>query len=673
MNCRRWFRTLPFCMAIALQLAFTILGSAADDLTCLKSEENATGPSSTWYTTLQSRAHAALAQRRAAFEKLKMQDEIKAYATARQEFFRTSLGGFPQRTPLNAQTVGTLTGDGYRIEKVIFESRPNHHVTGNVYVPNGGGRFPAVLISSGHSRTAKTADYNQRCAILCAQHGMIALAYDPIGQGERSQVLTDEGKPQFDATTLEHFLVGSGSIVVGTNTATYRIWDAMRAIDYLISRADVDAARIGMTGCSGGGTLTSYTMALDDRIACAAPACYLTTFGHLIDTLGPQDSEQNVFDQIRFGMDHPDYVIMRAPKPTLISSTTSDFFSIEGSWDCFRQAKRIYTRLGASDRVDLVEAEGVHGVQPENLAAIVQWLQRWLVGIDRPIAVRPFKEFVLRSEEELRCTDQGQVLKLPGERSVFQLNAETAARMADSRNSNSEARSLEQLRPKLLNALKLPGDFKTARPKSNKAGKVQRETYHIDKLVIHGSGPVPLPALTFHPKDPSDAAYLYLHDSGKIGDSDVGGEIERLVNEGYVVVSVDLRGQGETAFGKPDAKVGDYRSFYLSYLLGESTVSGHAQDILDAAAWVAHYQTEMPREVHVIASGGVTVAALHAACLDPERFTSIRLRGGPKSWQSVAEDPTSAAWLTTTIHGVLAHYDLPELEQALPAGKLTRE
>ena len=318
---------------------------------------------------------------------------------------------------------------------MIFESQPNHHVTANLYVPDGEGPFPGVIVASGHSRTAKTADYNQRFGIILAKHGIAALCYDPIGQGERSQMLNADGKPLHDGTVTEHFLVGTGSILVGKNTATYRIWDAMRAIDYLQSRNEIDPKRIGMTGCSGGGTLTSYVMALDERVACAAPACYLTTFTRLLETIGPQDAEQNIFGQIALGIDHPDYVFLRAPKPTLISSTTSDFFDISGSWDTFRQSKAIYTRMGFPERVDLVEAEGTHGVQPENLAAIAQWMQRWLIGKDAPVKVIPFSEFDIRSEAELLCTEHGQVLRLPGERSVFDLNAEREAKLAIQRKS----------------------------------------------------------------------------------------------------------------------------------------------------------------------------------------------------------------------------------------------
>ena len=135
----------------------------------------------------------------------------------------------------------------------------------------------------------------------------------------------------------------------------------MRSIDYLAGREEVDADRIGVTGCSGGGTITSYLMALDYRVACAAPSCYITSFRRLIDTIGPQDAEQNIHGQLAFGMDHADYLMMRAPMPILVLASTHDFFDINGTWDSFRQAKRIYTRLGFADRMSLVETDAKHG------------------------------------------------------------------------------------------------------------------------------------------------------------------------------------------------------------------------------------------------------------------------------------------------------------------------
>ena len=654
-------------------LALLAGGAVAEDLTCLKSEVDGNQQAVSWYEVLQKQARDALAQRAERLEKLKTAEDIQTYQRELREFFLEQLGDLPERGPLNDRVVGQLRLEGYRIEKVIFESQPHHHVTCNLYLPAGAGPFPGVLVSSGHSRTAKTADYNQRYGIMLAQYGMAALCIDPIGQGERSQMLTEDGQPKVPGTTDEHFMVGTGSILVGRNTATYRVWDAMRAVDYLQSRADIIDDRIGMVGCSGGGTLTSYLMALDDRITCAAPSCYLTTFERLIETIGPQDAEQNIFGQVAFGLDQTDYVLMRAPRPTLISSTTQDFFDIRGTWDNFRQSKRIYTRLGASERVDLVEAEGKHGVQPANLAASVQWLQRWLLNKDSQVPVREFSEFKVLPEAELLCTPKGQVLLLDGEQSVFDLNAKLAAQLASQRKSKWHGADLSARRNVLHSTLGINQPAGDSKPKSNKAGKVQRDGYHIDKLVIHGHSDVPLPALTFHPQDPSESAYLYVHDGGKEADADVDGAIEGLVKQGYVVVSLDLRGQGETANGRADGPMGDWKTFYLAYLLGESVVGAHTEDILTAADWVANYQSQTPREVHLVAVGRTGVAALHAAALYDKGFASVTLRRAVKDWTSVAGSPEQASHLTATVHGALATYDLPDLVEMIGADKVTYE
>lgn len=660
----------------ALALFLPQGNSQAEDLTCLPSEilsdDRATAsPYVTWYSELLASAQEPLNRRLETIQQLRNSEDLKQYQVKMRDLMQRQLGGFPERHALNAQVLGRIPCNGYDIEKVIFESQPNHHVTANLYLPRRPGRLPGVIVASGHSRTAKTADYNQRFGMMLAQHGIAALCYDPIGQGERSQWLNADGLPAHEATTREHLLMATGSVLVGRNTATYRIWDAMRALDYLGSRPEIDPRRLGMTGCSGGGTLTSYVMALDDRVACAAPACYLTTFGRLLETIGPQDAEQNIFSQIALQLDQPDYVLMRAPKPTLISSTSSDFFSIQGTWENFRQAKRLYSRLGFADRVDLVEADGNHGVQPENLAAIVQWFQRWLLDNHDAVAIKPFAQFDIRNAAELLCTERGQVLLLPGEQSVYDLNGKLAQQFLQQRQAKPIGHSELTARVRQLSGMRSPEAFTKTR--SNKAGKVQRDGYHIDKLVMHTDSNVPLPALTFHPENPAESAYLYVHDGGKTADGGAGGKIEELVRQGYVVVSVDLRGQGETSHGKADDLLGDWRTFSMAYLMGQSVVGAHADDILAAHEWIANYQSKTPREVHLIAVGGTSVAALHAAANSPSSFASVTLHGGPRSWMEAAQSVAQARWLTSTVHAALQHYDLPDLIQLIGPDKVRYE
>jgi len=643
--------------------------AAAEDLRCLDDRSDP-APSEVVYAQLQQRAYAALDRRAKEFEKLETPEQIRAYQERLREFFLQQLGGLPERTPLDAKIVGKLSGDGYRVEKVIFASQPRHHVTAVLYLPNGPAPYPGVVVASGHSRTAKSAGYNQRFGIALAQNGIAALCYDPIGQGERSQILDENGKPRFTSTTREHFLIGVGSILVGTNTARYRIWDGMRAIDYLTSREDIDPKRIGFTGCSGGGTLTSYVMALDDRVACAAPACYLTTFRRLIETIGPQDAEQNIFGQIGFGMDQPDYVLMHAPRPTLISATTGDFFDIRGTWENFRQAKRIYTRLGHAGRVDLVEADGKHGVRPENLVAIVRWMRRWLLDKDDAVELLDPK---LHSGEKLQCTEKGQVLLLPEERSVFDLNVDRERRLAAPRRKlweQSTAKEALQAVRKTAGVRPLDEIGKLA---MNEVGRVERDGYHIDKFVLTTPAGMPLPGLAFHPADPQDDAYLYLHEDGKQAVGGAGGPVEKLVSQGYVVVAVDLRGLGETAPRNRDDLLGNWKAFYLAYLLGDSLVGLRTEDVLACGRWVSGYKTQNPRRVHLVGVGSAGIPALHAAALEPDLFASVVLRDTLPSWSNTVGDPIPRALLEHTVHGALRVYDLPDLVRSIPEDRITLE
>lgn len=648
--------------------ALLLLCSAvsAEDLNCLSEAQRG---EAVVYERLRQDAYTALDRRGETYEELKSPEQIREYQQRLREFLLRQLGGLPERTPLNEISVGAIETDEYNIEKIIFESQPRHHVTANLYVPRGTPPYPGVVVSSGHSRTAKTADYNQRFGIMLAKHGMAALCFDPIGQGERSQILNSAGEPQFSGTTTEHFLIGAGSILVGRNTARYRVWDAVRAIDFLCSRPDIDPQRIGFTGCSGGGTLTSYVMALDDRVTCAAPACYLTTFRKLIETIGPQDAEQNIYGQLAFGLDHPDYVLLRAPRPTLISATSGDYFDVQGTWDTYRQAKRIFTRLGRPQQIDLVEGEGGHGVRPENLAAIAQWMQRWLLNRDEPIAAI---ELPVRPEAELLCTARGQVLHLPEERSVFDLNAERAAELRQQRDEQNQQLTPDALADRIGELLGVRSKDELPAPTWEDKGRVQRDGYHVDKLVLRTDRGL-LPALTFHPPQPQPDAYVYLHGDGKLGDAAPGDEIEKLVNNGYVVVSVDLSGQGETTSDKPDELLGPWKTFYLAYLLGRPLLGMQIEDALAAGHFVAYYQTEEPRQVHLVGVGAAGVTALHAAALRPDLFTSVTLRDTPRDWTSVVADTVPKGQLTTTVHGALEVYDLPDLVRLAGSEKVRFE
>ncbi len=646
-------------IAAAAMMAMVFSACAQENLAVLEPKPGQAAPGEMLYTSLQRDVDAALDRRQDRYEQLKTVDDVAAYQQELKAFFLEQLGGFPARTPLNARTVAVLDRDGYRIEKVIFESRPGFHVTGLLHLPVTPGPYPAVLVPCGHSANGKASEAYQAGSILMARNGVAAFCFDPFGQGERYQVLSEEGKPRH-GTTTEHTLAGAGCILLGLNAATYEIWDGMRAIDYLQSREDVDPKRIGCAGNSGGGTQTAYFMALDDRIQCAAPSCYITSLRRLTDTIGPQDAEQNIHGQIAHGMDHADYIIMRAPKPTLLCCATRDFFDIQGAWDSFRQAKRVYTRLGLPEGVDLVETDEEHGWTVNLRLGNARWMRRWLLELNAPLTEA---ECVILTDEEAQCTERGQVLLLDGARSVYDLNAEleagyVAGRAAlwsgDTGAALARVREIADIRPL----------DQVPECTVETLGTVERGGYRIEKQVFVPSDGIAVPALRFVPAQPGGVIRLYAHGGGKQAEAAPGGAIEALVKQGVTVVAVDLPGLGETTSAK-DPKGGfstrfspNWKEFFLAYQLDRSLLGMRAESVLMLARAVGG-------NVQAVGVGEAGPAVLHAAALEPALFASVQLERSLETWTSIVTTREHTLQLANCVHGALRAYDLPDLVASL--------
>jgi len=612
---------------------------------------------------LQQQAKQRFEQWRQRYEELKTPEQIAAYQKNLCERFLEAIGGLPAKTPLNPEVTGVVERDGYRVEKVIFESQPKHYVTALLFLPEGGNQkppFPSVIVPCGHASEAKAYEAYQTVGAFLALNGMAALVFDPVDQGERSQ--QPSALPTVWGTTA-HTTLGVGSILLGRNTARFEIWDGMRAIDYLQSRPEVDPNRIGCTGNSGGGTQTSYLMALDDRIRAAAPSCYITGLEALLSTIGPQDAEQNIFGQLAFGMDHADYLMMRAPTPILICAAAKDFFDIQGTWTSFRHAKRLYSRMGVAERISLLENDAQHNYNNAQREGAVRWMARWLLGLDKPISEPAIR---LLREEEARCTPDGQVMHLEGARSTYDLNRdfekELAAQRRERQRTMPQAEMLNQVRriAGIRTLAELP------EPAVGEQGTVQKEGREIKTIVVTPESGIHLPAIVFSPRQNSSVgAVLYVHEKGKDADAGPGGPIEKLADAGRVVMAVDVRGTGETQSNSGwggDLFGPDIKDVLTAYLLGRSYVGMRAEDILVCARLLAD-QHKGP--VDLVAVGHVCVPALHAAALEPALFTSVRLVRGLTSWSNVIESGLSRNQLVSTVHGALTTYDLSDLARTL--------
>ncbi len=336
-----------------------------------------------------------------------------------------AIGGLPDRTPLNARTVETLQRDGYRIEKVIFESQPHFYVTANLYLPaTGDAPHPAVLYPLGHELGGKSNPTWQQMLVTLARRGYVALTWDPLGQGERVQIFDgDLHGSKLRSATTEHTIQGTQCLLTGEDIARYTIWDGIRALDYLLSRKEVDPTRIAVTGNSGGGTHSAYLAALDDRIKIAAPSCYITSWHWMLKTIGPQDAEQVFPGWLADGLDYPDLIYAAGSKPYLMLSAIRDFFPIDGARETFREARHFAN-------LQMFEADDGHGYSDPRRLAAYDWLSRYLRDREDTAPEAPITP---ESAETLYCTATGQVATSLGGETVFSLNRARAERLRQNR------------------------------------------------------------------------------------------------------------------------------------------------------------------------------------------------------------------------------------------------
>ncbi|HYK38467.1 MAG TPA: acetylxylan esterase, partial [Candidatus Eremiobacteraceae bacterium] len=334
----------------------------------------------------------------------------KTQEEVRQKLLRM-IGGLPAvKTDLHAVITGKIPMDGFTIEKLVFQSLPGIYVTALVYIPNDhSSKHPAVLVPSGHAADGKF--HYQTLSQRLAGRGYVVLSWDPIGQGERSQFWDSKAqKSRYNLICAEHAVMGNLAYLAGANLARWEVWDGIRAVDYLLTRPDVDGERISITGTSGGGTQTALIAALDPRIRVAVPSCYITALPMRISNrifVDPDsDPEQDLFGMISNGVDHPGLLLMMFPRPVMVAAAVLDFFPIEGTRKTFREMQELYRRFGHGDRVGMVEGYHGHQFSPENQQAALDFLDHFNDMPERT-GLPPVKEL---EGETLRCTRTGQVL-----------------------------------------------------------------------------------------------------------------------------------------------------------------------------------------------------------------------------------------------------------------------
>ena len=490
-------------------------------------------------------------ERRKAWEGLRTEQDLLAVQQKVEEHLLAMLGGLPsERTPLHPRITGKVQMDGFRIEKLIFQSLPGIYVSALVYVPeNGNKTHPAILVPSGHSANGKV-QYQALCQRL-VQRGYVVISWDPVGQGERSQFWDAKaGKSRYNLICAEHAVLGNLAYLAGTNLARWEIWDGIRAVDYLLTRPEVDPERINITGTSGGGFQAAHIAALDRRIKVAAPSCYITALPmrvyNRIFQDPDSDPEQDLYGMISNHVDNAGLLLMMYPRPVFVAAAVLDFFPIEGAHKTVREVTELYSKFQHADRIGMAEGYHGHEFSLENQEAAINFLDHFN-GLPARRGLPPVKEL---DEETLQCTGTGQVM----------LDFEDARSLMDvireyyTEHKNLPAKTLKQLYysdlyPRINSWFvaefqgEIPGREEI---RWETRGSSQFQEVTIDKYVLHHSKYLESPLLYFHKADGVQRpVVLWLGKNGKATKQD-WPTLVKYLDAGYDILSVDPRGLGET-------------------------------------------------------------------------------------------------------------------------------
>jgi dienelactone hydrolase len=578
---------------------------------------------------------------------------------ARQQFW-SLIGGQPEPTPLNARVTGTFERPGYRVDKVVFESRPNFHVTGNLYVPAPSRHpLPAILVQMGHSPIGKAYPAYQRLCQGLVKLGFVVFGFDPMGQGERIYYPDSGGRrSRLPSVDDEHSTGGRQMLLTGDTATRLQAWDAVRAVDYLYSLPFVDRTRIGTTGQSGGATNSMMLVALDDRIDAAALSSAINENYACATYTAPgstDDAEQNFLDAATHNFDRWDMLYPFASKPLLISVSDKDYFGtyspqyIASGWEEFQKLKRIYELLGKPANLSWASTPLPHSLAYDSRLQIYNWFLRWFQPGSSPIAEEPPTQ--PEAEDTLLCTASGSTVRSLSSLTPYQLNRRRPIR----KSSTPLDRLLRLDAPP-------SAPYQTLR-------SVPSRGVEIEALEIPSAPHVFLPAWLFLPR-PARAekpVIIALNPTGRNVEWHEDELYQRLALDGFAVCVPDLRATGDLFPEMAPANPRHARSHndeesyaWAGLMLGKPLLGQRVTDILAVVRAAAAHPALRSRPVILAAQGRLTVPAQFAAALAPS-VQRLYLSGGLSTYRSIVETENYNHSFANFLPGVLSHTDLPEV------------
>jgi cephalosporin-C deacetylase-like acetyl esterase len=554
-----------------------------------------------------------------------------------------ALGGLPDYSgPLNARVTGQIQADGYVIEKIIYESLPGYYVTANLYRPNQPGRYPGVLLQSGHTQEGKAEP--QVLAANLALKGFVSLAFDPVGQGEREQTYDPQLKgPAAGWSVNEHIHAGAQSSLIGEGVGRYFLWDAKRSIDYLLTRPEVDPERLGAAGCSGGGALTTFIGALDSRIKAVVPACFPNSYRVLFSGSNPH-SEMTLPHHLSSGLDTADFVELSAPIPWLLQATEDDYFTPRGAKLVYEEARRWYKLYGAEEKIALFIGPGPHGTPLVSREAVYQWFIRWLKdghGDFREARVKSY------TNHELSVTRTGRVEDEPGSRKLYQLILD---RFQEKRKPATPETLVSELR-----GLRIPTDGSA--PPIKVLDQSTGKGFQNLHILFESEPGIDIDARLYIPESQGKKPAVLLL-SGKLSDD----LAEKIAENGRVVLKFDPRHSDVQDDRRP--YVGDWLANTRAEQIGVSLPAVRAHDILRGVDLLCARPDVDSGSIRAAGQSIKGIWLLLAAAVD-SRIQQVWLDKTPYSFSEALHNTLNTNLYDAVIYGFALRWDLESLIEAM--------
>lgn len=538
----------------------------------------------------------------------RLTNDVAAWQRQRELWLDIFRGTFPpelftmSKESVKVRSIARHQREGYRIETLVFTSLWGWEVNAVLAIPDGEGPWPAIVIPCGHA--GKEFPDHQRPLPIFAHNGFAAITFDPPMFGEHV-----EGN--------DHFHHGMAVQLTGLWSETFFAMDALRAIDYLATRADIDLSRgVGMTGVSGGGETTITCALLDDRIRCIAPVC-CTAPQRVLGAEEYYTSCPELFGPSLFahGIDTPERLAMLAPLPYLIVNASEDeVFPPKIVDPLVEELRHTYALVGHPERLaQFTQTDVGHGYTAEMTAEVLAWMRRWLIGTE---ALKKPVTDNLEPGEVLHCGIDSAV-------SMASIIAERTSQLASSRPPYTPA----QLRSKVRDLLALTN---ISTPVVQHAGSELSWWHRVERVAIQTETDLWTPALLVvnTKKSGRNPAMLWIDDRGKWDALHHEDWLKGLTgflaqqNDIYPhLCLLDARGWGET---QPEPVAYDLASWndimriltYMSNGLGRSMTAQRIHDALTTLAYLRSREDIDPSRILIGGHGGGALVALFAALLD---------------------------------------------------------